>query len=311
MYSRRLLRVKALQALYAYEINALPLGTYDNVIKKSVGDTFAQYIYLLHLLTEIAGYAQQYHHTRESRNVQSEADLRPVHLLAANPFIEAILKHEAYQKALKTYSFGSLYDRDFIKQLFGEISDKTGFVSYINQKNPSIEEHHKVVKLILKRSFLENETFWENISEHFTCWDDDGDVVVNKFATSLNEFFEGFPRPLHIFPFNLKEAEDFTLHLFHQVALNDEALQKIISPKYKNWEEERVNKIDTILLKLALAELLYFPEIPSKVSINEYVEISKEYSTPKSKDFLNGILDVLMKELEREGKIKKAGRGLR
>lgn len=176
----------------------------------------------------------------------------------------------------------------------------------------SIEEDKKIVAFLLNNIILENVIFTQNMEEHFTNWMDDAEYVVEAVHEVI--YKSKSKLKLHLDKGSLKdkfkEINQFGIDLFNETVRHKKEHQKLIEPKLKNWETDRLATIDVILIRMALSEFLYFPSIPVKVTINEYLDISKEYSTPKSKDFINGVLDSLMKDLKNNNQLNKTGRGL-
>ncbi|MCL4147831.1 UNVERIFIED_CONTAM: hypothetical protein GTU68_054273 [Idotea baltica] len=153
------------------------------------------------------------------------------------------------------------------------------------------------------------------LEDEFLYWDNDKNLVINSCLSTLKDFEESFNLDESLNKFELKsiewvETDQFTQALFTKTILHEEELEKYIEPKLKNWELDRINQMDHILIKMAICEVLHFPTIPIKVTINEYIELAKLYGTNKSKDFVNGIVDVLVQQFKKDGLIQKKGRGL-
>ena len=164
---------------------------------------------------------------------------------------------------------------------------------------------------IFEEIIAPDDDFYEFIEDHNLTWVDDY-PIVNTFIVKLFKNLRPNPPEKYFTPtlYNTDDEKLFLSDLFKKTVLNDNKLKGFIDDKLTNWDKERVAVLDNILLKMAVCELLYFPSIPIKVTINEYLELSKEYSTPKSSLFINGILNVIHKELEEKELIKKIGRGL-
>ncbi len=165
---------------------------------------------------------------------------------------------------------------------------------------------------LLDNILLEDENFSTNMDELFTNWMDDAEFVIEAVHEVIQKSKNQLK--LHLEKGNLKdkfkELTQFGIDLFNETISNKKEHYKIIEPKLKNWETDRLAIIDVILIRMAVSEFLYFPSIPVKVTINEYLDIAKEYSTPKSKDFINGVLDSLMREMKTNDQLNKTGRGL-
>ena len=199
-------------------------------------------------------------------------------------------------------------DQDIVRSLYLDFAKTPEYLNYFKEED-TIESHQNLL-LALYKHLVKNESFCDELEEKFWNWIDDKSLVIGTIKKSLKalpateDFFSSY-RPTE------ETTKEFGETLITHVCKNDHELLELIEPTLKNWDVDRVAVMDMILLKMALTELLVFPTIPTKVTLNEFVEISKLYSTEKSKDFINGILDRLMKKLEKEGKINKQGRGLK
>ena len=185
------------------------------------------------------------------------------------------------------------------------------------KKNPLAKNDHlKILQYIFREVISEHESFQENVEEKFMNWSDDKSLINRQMHETLRAYNKLANReeqtessPVQQLK-QQKELTKFGKELLFKTMSNEAELKAIVKPRLKNWEEDRVAAVDLILLRLGVCEFLYFPEIPVKVSMNEYIDLSKLYSTPKSHEFVNGILDNVVRELKQEGRIKKSGRGL-
>jgi transcription antitermination protein NusB len=218
-----------------------------------------------------------------------------------------------FRSNLKIPECFHLLDEDNIRQLYKLLTESDAYKTYLdNGTEFSLEEDRKILIYLLDAILLEDETFTSDMEEIYTNWMDDAEYVIEAvhevIQRSKNEL------KLHLEKGSLKEKfkelSQFGIDLFNITIEHKAAYLKLVEPKLKNWESERLAVVDMILIRMALSEFLYFPSIPVKVTINEYLDIAKEYSTPKSKDFINGVLDSLMKDMKNSEQIQKAGRGL-
>lgn len=200
-----------------------------------------------------------------------------------------------------------MVDDDFVRTLYIDFSKNEDYKQYLLAKT-TVEDDRKIL-LELFKVLVGNENYNETMEDKYPLWGDDKSLIVGTIKKTI----KGLPED-YDFCGTYKPQDETTVEfgeaLLKDVNDNDASLLEIIEPALKNWDADRVAIIDMISLKMALSELMIFSSIPTKVTINEFVEISKTYSTEKSKDFINGILDRLMKKLDKEGKIKKKGRGL-
>lgn len=309
MLSRRNIRIKVMQILYSISRDEkLELESAIERYRRSIRKSFELYLFNLYAFTRILEYARQDLAKRESKYLPSEEDQQFKAKIATNELSLSLIKNDGFIRLIKKYDFEKALDADTIRMVYAEFAKTEEYKAYILQSEVT-EDDHKNLLLALYKHCMGNETFEEKMEDYSPQWAVDKSLVVGAIKKTLKAlpatplFYENF-RP------SIETTIDFGEKLLRQVAETDKELLNIIEPSLKNWDAERVAIIDMILLKMALCELLHFPTIPSKVTLNEFVDISKMYSTDKSKDFINGILDRLMKKLHKEGKINKEGRGL-
>jgi len=225
-----------------------------------------------------------------------------------NPIVESTRKNEPLQKRFKGLALLPLVEEDLVRRLYRTFVQSDYYQTYLDMENPPIKEHqYCLVKLY--KTMAEDEVFVEQM-DNFVCWDEDKSLVFGAIKRSIrslprNDSFHVDNEPSTEF------VHYFGKELLYLTIRHNDDLQELIKPKLVNWKEDRVAVTDMVLMKMALCEFIHFPTIPTKVTINEYVALAKNYSTENSKRFVNGILDRLMKELQDEGRINKTGRGLR
>lgn len=275
---------------------------------QNISGSFGQYLLNLLQLVRAAQYAQKIYDNKASklRPTQEDKDFTPK--LSTNPLIISILEHKGLQTMLKIHKIQERISEDNSRILYNDFAKTDTYKDYLAKPDNSLTEHRQAL-LEFYKTCLSNDTFNDIMEDNFISWVDDKSLVVGAIKKTIKslptsaDFFSEF-QPSD------ETVKEFGEELLKAVFENDEECREIIEPTLKNWDADRVAIIDMILLKMALCELLMFPTIPTKVTLNEFVEISKLYSTPKSKDFINGILDRLLKMLEKDGKIVKTGRGL-
>ena len=277
---------------------------YDNYGKK----TLELYLLNFHQLLEVAHYAVKDEVNRRAKHVPTEEDKKFTTKLYKNELLEPFILRGGYSKSIKKFLIDGHIQEDNTRLFYHKFLE-TDIYKQFNAKSETTKEDYRYVLLELYKFLYNNESFAEMMEDFSTSWIDDDSLIIGaikktiKALPSENEFHHDF-----------NEEDNLTMEFGEQLLIKtykqDEVLLEDIKPMLKNWDAERVATIDMILMKMALAELLFFPTIPTKVTINEYVDISKMYSTDKSKDFVNGILDRLMKKLKEEERIVKEGRGL-
>ena len=186
------------------------------------------------------------------------------------------------------------------------------YISYLDKKSPSAEEQKKLVNHFFRKIILGDTIINDYYEEEVIHWSEDREIVKGMVEKTIKSFKPGTSEgiQLHALSLNWEEDRDFIIKLFAGAADLSPTHQKLIADNTRNWEVERLPLTDRAILEMAIVELISFPSIPVKVTINEYIELAKNYSTPKSRQFINGILDVISKELKASGALKKSGRGL-
>ncbi len=231
----------------------------------------------------------------------------------SNTIVQFLNNNKEFEIEIKKGNIISFLDEDSIRQLYKKLVETEEYENYLaNGTEFNGEEDRAIITFLLDYIILEDDIFINNTEELFTNWMDDAEFVIEAvhevIQKSKNEL------KLHLEKASIKdkfkELTQFGIDLFNETISNKKEHHKLIEPKLKNWETDRLAVIDVILIRMALSEFLYFPSIPVKVSINEYLDIAKEYSTPKSKDFINGVLDSLMRDMKSNDQFNKTGRGL-
>jgi N utilization substance protein B len=309
MLSRRNIRIKVMQVLYA--VNRDPELKYPKALllyNQNISGAFDQYLLNLLQLVRAAQYAQKVYDKKASKLRPTKEDMEFTPVLSSNPLITSLIEHKGLQTLLKIHHIHERINEDNSRLLYNQFAKTDFYKAYLSNPANTLTEHRQTM-LEFYKTCLSSDTLNDIMEDNFICWADDKSLVVGAMKKTLKslpangDFYTEF-QPQE------ETVKEFGEELLKAVFENDEEYHQIIEPTLKNWDADRVAVVDMILLKMALCELLMFPTIPTKVTLNEFVEISKLYSTPKSKDFINGILDRLLKKLEKEGKIAKTGRGL-
>lgn len=280
------------------------LQRYENYGKR----TFELYLFNLHQLFEVAHYSVKDEVNRRAKLMPTEADKKFSPKLYRNELLDTFFKSGRYDAAIKKYMVAGRIDDDTTRLYYQKFYETESHKKFLESENNTIEDYRQVL-IDLYKFLYTSETFNEQMEDFSPSWIDDDSLIVGSTKKTIKalptdkDFYDEFSEEDHL-------TVEFGEQLLTKTYKSDVALLEDIKPMLKNWDAERVATIDMILMKMALCELLSFPTIPTKVTINEYVDISKMYSTDKSKDFVNGILDRLMKKLKDEDRIKKEGRGL-
>jgi N utilization substance protein B len=313
MLNRRHLRVKALQVLYSYQQSEVKeILPFEKALLLSVDKVHEMYFWLLSLLIEVADYSIIDADERANKHLPSEADLNVNAKLHNNLFIYSLKQNKEYLAAIKKYKISWSFDPEISKSIFISLKNSPEFTSFNDLSVHTIQSDKDVIKYIFKKLILKSPGIEQIFEEKFINWPVDKEVLQALVAKTFKNFSSENPdenKLAQVCP-NWDEDRPFMLDLFKKVVSFESEYQEIIGQKTKNWDSERIAVMDTLLMRMAITELVHFHLIPVKVTMNEYIEIAKEFSTPKSNSFINGILDKILAELKASGKLHKSGRGL-
>ena len=312
MISRRIIRIKVLQILYAFFTS--PETSINNTEKElffSLQKTYDLYHYLMALVIEIEKFAEDRIDLGLKKHRPSSADLAPNTRFVKNLLIYQLKTNISLNKYLETAKLSWTDEDELIRKLYVSLTEQDFYKEYMAAEQNSYADDRKLVEDIFKYLILDNEDIESLLEEQSIYWNDDLDFVVSMILKTFKKFKEFSDDHQALLPM-YKDEEDrqFAKDLYRKVVLNHTENVILIKQHTVNWDIERIAFIDNLILELALSEFLYFPSIPTKVSMNEYIELSKYYSTEKSRNFINGILDKALKDLKKADKIRKAGRGL-
>ena len=313
MLNRRHLRVKALQVLYSYQQSEVKdIVPFEKALIQSVDKVSEMYIFLLSLLIEVAENSIIDAGERANKHLPSEEDLNASLKLHDNLFISALRQNAEYQAAVKKYKISWDFDPEICKSIFITLKATPEYNSYLNLTEHSIQTDKDIIKYIFKKLILKSPGIEQVFEEKFINWPVDKEVLQALVAKTFKNFSHDEPNEnkLAVICPNWDEDRPFIADLFKKVIAFETEYQDMIAQKTKNWDSERIALMDTLLMRMAITELIHFSSIPVKVTMNEYIEIAKEFSTPKSNSFINGILDKILADLKTSGKVRKSGRGL-
>lgn len=302
MISRRNIRVKVMQTLYTMATldSEAKTGEPKKVLQQHFDQSRSLLIYLAWLLTEVARYAETDAHQRASKHLPTAEDLHVNIKLAGNMLLWKMLEDPSLQEQFKKEKPERFADRELIRKIYHTLVETPEYKTYTSTGARDKTEEKKIMEFILNDLMLANETVVSHIEENFSNWDDDGEMIVQLLVGYLQK-----PGSYDFKQFISADKEQFAKDLLQTVLEKNEHLQSLIVPKLKNWDPERIALLDMILMKMGVSEFLYFETIPPKVTINEYIDLAKEYSTQQSGQFVNGILDNIHKELVQLGKMQK------
>lgn len=314
MLTRRHIRVKVMQCIYALiQSKDDSLVKQEKFLKMSIENMYVLYLLMLSLLAELHRMAEWHVGHASKKYVATEEDNYPDReKFIKNRLLLQIANNEALKNELSKRKLNNWYLNDeYVKIIYREVVASDVYKTYMTNGKSGYDNDRDVVIQLFKEIIAPNEKIYEYFEDDKLTWVDDFPIVntylVKRLKKAKEESGERF-----FLPALLKDAQDmdYANELLTKTLLNDAKWEKEIEGKTPNWDNDRIAEIDSIILKMAICELLNFPSIPEKVTLNEYLEIAKEYSTPKSSIFINGVLDKLAKEYKSEGRMQKIGRGL-
>ena len=308
MISRRNIRVKVMQTLYSVESQFAESGgeatvkPADNVkiLQKHFDQTRQLFIYLIYFVNEVARYAETDARNRASKHLPTKEDLNVNIKIAGNELLWKILEHPSYKQAVKEDRPELVENGELLRKMYLELVESDKYKQYISIQGRDKKDEKDILDYIFTSLLLPNEAFISHIEEYFTNWDDDADMIVLLMQNFLNK-----PSSYNFQELLSNEKWQFAKNLLQTTLEKKELALGYIKPKLKNWDPDRIAALDMILMRMGVCEFLFFETIPPKVTINEYIDLAKEYSTPQSGQFVNGILDNIHKDLVREEKMHK------
>ena len=314
MLTRRHIRVKVLQSIYALRQSNNPdLEKQEKFLFYSIDQMLDLYALSLQLLVEMRKADRKFLITSQQKHLATSEEKNFSTTFLDNKVLDLIEQNEDLSNYIenKKLNYWDL-DGEYVTILLKDLRAKGFYKEYILKQNTSFKEDQDFLVSLFKKVIAPSDKYYEYIEDKRLTWVDDFPIVNTALAKMLAKISEKNVSTI-ILPELYKNQDDkqYAKQLFTKVVLNDEKLSQEIEGKTPNWDKERIAEMDMIILKMGIAEFLHFPSIPVRATINEYLEIAKEYSTPKSSIFINGILDKLVKEFETSKKLNKIGRGLR
>lgn len=311
--NRRYLRVKAFQAIYGQQVESTDYGAGRKNMLKGIEHIYDLYLYLMQLAVEIHHRAELNIELNKNKQIKTAEDDSPNLKFVNNKVLLILRENRQFQKEVKEHKIDWGIESENIKKLWRKVRDSNMYATYMEGSTQTFDEDQNFVIKIFKKHIAEFEILHEYLEDVSIYWQDDlGFLIVNVFQTIQNLKEDTTPDDKILFPLH-KDKEDelkFVTDLYRKTLINSDELDKTIDRFTINWDLDRIAKLDTILMKMALCEMIYFPSIPLKVTINEYIDLAREYSTPKSAKFVNGVLDNMSQTLKKEGVVVKSGRGL-
>ncbi|NJB72476.1 N utilization substance protein B [Saonia flava] len=314
MLTRRHIRVKVMQCIYALtQSQDDSLEKQEKFLRMSIENMYSLYLLMLSLLIEVRQLAAKNVKLSSKKYLATASDQYPnQEKFVNNALLNQLGDNKMLKDALAKKKLKNWYlNEEYVKIIYKEIIESKLYKDYMLSADTSFEKDKELIVELFKNVIAPNEKVYDYFEDDKLTWVDDI-PIVNTFILKRFKKVKGNQGESFFLPDLLKDREDmeFAQKLLTKTLLNNAQWEGEIDGKTPNWDKDRIAEIDSILLKMAICELLNFSSIPEKVTLNEYLEIAKEYSTPKSSIFINGILDKLVKEYRSEGKLKKVGRGL-
>ncbi len=308
MISRRNIRVKVMQTLYTLHAAqpdnndiATTLGL--KILNEKLALSLELFTTTIAYVASIAQYAEIDARFRSSKYVPTEADKNVNTKIAGNEFIWKTLSNETYQQKLTSSNILQGVDQDWVKKLYQQLCTSALYQTYIAVEGRDAKSEKAIIRYIWTELIINNEDFQSYLQDEISGWEDDKEMIY----ILMDNFFKN-SASINFMALLTGEKLEYAKNLLVTAIEKADYCMELIEPKLINWESDRVAQIDLILLRLGLCELLYFETIPTKVTINEYIEIAKQYSTPQSGHFVNAVLDKILKDLEKDKKISKQDR---
>jgi len=293
--------------VYAYYQNGNKnLDTAEKELFFSLSKAYDLYNYLLLLMIELTNFAHKRIDAAKNKLVPSQEDLAPCMKFVENKFIAQLEVNKQLSEFVTNQKKTWANETDFIKELFDKIASSDIYKEYMESEESSYTEDRELWRKIYKNFIMTNESLDQVLEDQSLYWNDDKEIVDTFVIKTIKKFEEKQGANQKLLPeFKDDEDQEFARRLFRRSILNEDYSRHLISENTKNWDLDRVAFMDVIIMQIALAEILSFPNIPISVSLNEYVEIAKLYSTAKSGSFINGTLDGIVNQLKKDGKLTK------
>lgn len=308
MISRRNIRVKVMQTLYS--LASMESGE-QKVATKAVTAILndklarAQDLFIISILytIRVAQYSEIDAKHRSSKYIVTEEDRNVSTKIAGNEFLWEILGNKTFSEKIKDAKIEHFIDEEWIKKLYLLLVPTNEYQEYISKNERDKKAEKAIIQFIWEKLILSNENLLEHFNDELPGWEDDKDMTLML----MENFFKSSAK-INFLSLISAEKKEYAHTLLTTVIEKEAYCMELIQPKLNNWDAERIALIDLLLLRMGVCEFLYFPTIPTKVTINEYIDVAKTYSTPQSGQFVNGVLDNILKDLEKENQITKQER---
>ncbi len=275
----------------------------DKILKDKLDHVLDIFTVSVLYVLRVAQYSETDAARKASKYLPSDADKNVDTKIAANGFLLKMLANQSLEEKLKNDKLERFIDQEWVKKIYLQLTKTEEYQRYINEDQLTPAQEKEILQYTWEKLMLENEGLMSHFTDELPGWEDDGELI----AMLMQNFFKSSSK-VNFLNLLSGEKKTYAHELLQTVIDKDAFCMTLIEPKLKNWDKERVALVDLFLLRMGVCELMYFPTIPTKVTINEYIDIAKQYSTPQSGQFVNGILDNILKDLVKEDKISKQDR---
>ena len=302
MISRRNIRVKVMQTLYILDSisNEVKPGEAQSILNKKIEQSRNLFTYLIYFITEVARFSEKDAKQKAAKHLPTTGDLNVNTKIAGNELLWKIVENPTFIADVESFKPQHLIDTELLKKIFLHLANTEEYKEYIDVQARDKKSEKDILDFIFTDLMLPNEDFITHIEENFIHWDDDAEMMNILVLNFLQK-----PGSYKFTEFISEEKRNFASILLQTTIDKQDICLELIKPKLKNWDADRIASLDMIILQMGVCEFLFFETIPTKVTINEYIDLAKAYSTPQSGQFVNGLLDNLHKELSAQNKIQK------
>ncbi len=302
MINRTLIRLKIVQLIYSfYQNGGKDIKTAEKELLFSLSKAYDLYNFLLLLMVDATKYAAEQIENQEELNRIAHKEDVISHKFIDNRFVKQLACNEQLMEYAENQKRTWMNDADYLRKLLADIYASETYINYMNSKEDDYKSDKELWRKIYKSIIMKDERITDVLEDKSLYWNDDKEIVDTFVVKTIKRFEEENKQKQPLLPeYKDEEDREYAIKLFRSTILNDEDHRRLIAQSIKNWEFDRLAFMDVIIMQIAIAEIMAFPLIPTAVSINEFVEIAKFYSTPKSPSYVNGILDAVVKRLKRE-----------
>ncbi len=312
MISRRILRIKVLQAIYSHFTSTKSLVDSEKELFFSIQKSVDLFYYLLLLIIDVKNYALSVMEMRKNKKRPKEDDLNPNVKFIDNQLIRQLEDNKMLKNKLEQKKLSWVQYPEFIRGLFNTIEDSEEYKMYMKDSKRNYQSDKKLIIDIYSKYIIDYDQLYNNLEDQSVFWNSEIDYIITLIIRIFKSYDKEDGHERQLVDNELSESDaDYTKRLFRKTIINAEEYRRMIEQFTQNWDIERIAFMDILIMQMTISELIEFSNIPKKVSLNEYIDIAKLFSTKNSAQFINGILDKVVKQLEEEKRIVKKGRGLK